>query len=108
LLAAGDTKGLERRLNLYLKAQRIPELVLQESVLKMDQHDCSGACGDAEEVLKANPEDVRAARIIVAAYAAQNEQRKAGDRLAEIVAYRPQIGSPAEPAGGLVHEHRSA
>jgi tetratricopeptide (TPR) repeat protein len=56
----------------------------------MDQHDCSAARDDAEEVLKANPEDVRTARIIAAAYAVQNEQRKAGDRLAEIVAYRPK------------------
>lgn len=90
LLGTGETKEAKETLDRALAIQRAPELVLQSAVLKMRQRDYSGARLDAEEVLKANPEDVRAARLVVGGYAGEHEDRKAVQRLNEMVAYRPK------------------
>jgi Tfp pilus assembly protein PilF len=63
--------------------------VLQDGVLKLLEKNYDGARAAANEVLSGNPEEVRAARLIVDSYAAQNELPRAGKRLLEIVAARP-------------------
>ena len=53
------------------------------------EKDYAGARAAADEVLAKNPEDVRAARLIMDSYAAQKQLPKAGDRLLQLVAARP-------------------
>jgi tetratricopeptide (TPR) repeat protein len=108
LLAAANVEEARRQLDRELSARRLPELVLQNAVLKLRQHDYSGARKDAEEVLQASPEDVRAARIVVDSFVAQKEHAKAEARLAQIAANRPKsaalqdlLGQWYEDAGRL-------
>jgi len=90
LLEAGDAKEARVYLDQALRVSRNPQLKLQDAVLKMQQHDFAGARMDAEEALKADPGDVRAARIVVGAYVGLNQQPQALQRLKDMVAFRPK------------------
>jgi tetratricopeptide (TPR) repeat protein len=90
LMEAGNSRTVTAILERALQANRNPELLLQRAVLTMEQRDYTRARGDAEEMLQRNPEDLRAARIVVSTYLAQDESDKALRRLTEIVAYRPK------------------
>ncbi len=89
LLGLRNTKEARANLDAALQVARLPELVLQDGVLRLMENDYDGARAAANEVLAKNPEDVRAARVIVDSYAAQKQLPKAGERLAQLVAARP-------------------
>jgi len=99
LLFLGRTKEVKTILDQALRYGRFPELVLQDAVLKMKAGDYAGARTDAEEVLQQNPEEARAARIVVDSYVAQNQNAKAGERLAQMVAAHPQSAALQGLAG---------
>jgi tetratricopeptide (TPR) repeat protein len=90
LLAMGDTQQAKAMLQPALQIRRVPQLVLQEAVVKMQERDFAGARIAADEALRGDPGDVRAARILVGAYVGLDQQSKALERLKEIVAYRPK------------------
>jgi tetratricopeptide (TPR) repeat protein len=90
LLKAGETQQLRASLDRILSSTRLPEFVLQDALLKLRQGDYTGARLAAEEVLRANPEDVRAAGAVARSLNAQNQRVKALQRLEEIVAARPK------------------
>ena len=89
LMGLHNTKEARTNLDAALRVARLPELVLQDGVLRLMENDYDGARSAANEVLAKNPEEVRAARVIVDSYAAQKQLPKAGERLAQIVAARP-------------------
>ena len=89
LLALGDSARVRQALDRVLRIGRVPDLVLQDAIVRMMVRDYAGARAAAEEVLSANPEDARAARIVTDSYAAQGDGRKALERLTQIVAARP-------------------
>jgi len=89
LIELHQTKEARGSVEEALRVGRFPGLVLQDGVLKLLEKNYDGARAAANEVLSGNPEEVRAARLIVDSYAAQNELPRAGKRLLEIVAARP-------------------
>ena len=90
LLFLGRTKEAKANLDQAFRYGRYPELVLQDAIIKMQDRNYAGARANAEEVLKQNATEARAARIIVDSYVAQNQSAKAGERLAQIVAAHPE------------------
>jgi tetratricopeptide (TPR) repeat protein len=89
LMALHNTKEVRTSLDAALRVARVPELVLQDGVLRLMENDYDGARAAANEVLAKNPEEVRAARVIVDSYTAQKQLSKAGERLTQLVAARP-------------------
>jgi tetratricopeptide (TPR) repeat protein len=89
LMELQNTKEARANLNEAMRFGRLPELLLQDGVLRMLEKDYDGARAAANEVLSANPEEVRAARLIVDCYAAQKQMPKAGESLLQLVAARP-------------------
>ena len=79
-------RGVERGLALG----RYPELVLQQGLAKMNMRDFAGARANAEELLRLDPDDIRAARLLVDSYAVQNQTAAAIARLRVLVEMRPQ------------------
>lgn len=90
LLGAGETKELRSVLDQTLRIRRLPELVIQDAVLRMQQGDWAGARADAEEAVKNNPEDIRGLRLLADSYLAQKQPAKAEERLKTIVDAHPQ------------------
>jgi len=107
LMENGNSQAVAAILDRALQANRNPELLLQRAVLKMEQRDYVGGRVDAEEILKQNPEDLRAARLVVSAYLAQGESGKALQRLTEIVAYRPKSAPLQYFLGQWYLQHRN-
>jgi len=89
LLMSNRNQELRVALDQQLRLVRLPEFVLQDALLKLREHDYSGARDRAEEVLRDNPEDPSAARVIADTYFAQKQSGKAVGRLRELVAARP-------------------
>ncbi len=93
LLATNATTEVEAELKHDLQAGRVPELVTQEAVLKMMQHDLPAARAAADEVLKSRPDDVRAVEVIVNSYAAEKQPEKAMAILQQLTAEQPKSAS---------------
>jgi tetratricopeptide (TPR) repeat protein len=90
LLGAGETKELRSVLDQALRIKRLPELVIQDAVLRMQQGDWAGARADAEEAIKDNPEDIRGPRLLADSYLAQKQPAKAEERLKAMAEVHPQ------------------
>ncbi len=99
LIAAGQTAEARAILDRALRIRRFPELVIQHAVLRMQDNDYSGARADAEEAIKDNPADVRAARLLADTYMAQKQPAKAEERLEAIVAAQPKSAPLANLLG---------
>jgi predicted Zn-dependent protease len=105
--------GVERGLALG----RYPELVVQQALAKMNMQDFTGARANAEELLRLDAEDIRAARLLFDSYAVQNQTAAAVARLRGLVETRPQsaplqtllgncllaLGKPEEARIALLH-----
>jgi Tfp pilus assembly protein PilF len=89
LMGLNNTKEARANLDQALRLGRFPELVLQDGVLKLMEKNYEGARVAAEEVLAKNPDEVRAAHLMIDSYAAQKQMPKAGERLVQLVAARP-------------------
>jgi tetratricopeptide (TPR) repeat protein len=101
LLTLSDVRTLRPTLDQLLKVGRLPELVLQDAVARMIEKDYSGARAAAEEVLRSQPEEPRAVRVIADAYLAQNRPQQAVQRAAEIAAAHPK-SAPLQLALGQI------
>ena len=99
LLALNKYKELRLSLDRTLAVQRHPELVLQESYLRLRSQDYAGARAAADEVLRRNPEEARAAEIIAESYAAQKEMVSAVGRLSELASGHPKSAPLQELLG---------
>jgi tetratricopeptide (TPR) repeat protein len=90
LFATGKFKEERGILDQVLPAGRYPDLLIQDGVLRMRDGDYAGARAAADEVLRRNPEDVRAARILADSYVAEKQPLKAIGRLTELVQGHPK------------------
>ena len=97
LLGVGETKELRSVLDEALRVRRVPELVIQDGVLRLQQADYSGAIADAEEAIKNN--DLRGARLLAGAYMVQKQPAKAEERLKELIAAHPKSATLANLLG---------
>ena len=89
LLAINDLASLRASLEAGLRGGRDPSLVVQLALLQMSGREYAAARASAEEVLKSDPRDLRAARIMAESYLAQNQPVKALERLTQLAAAAP-------------------
>ena len=95
LLALGQKAEARKGIDQVLAAGHIPDGLLQDAALKLDQKDYSGARASAEEVLKLNPEDTRALNLLVQSYTALG-QKAAGFEKAREYAVRQPASAPVQ------------
>jgi len=89
LMALGKAQELRTVLDQTLAQERVPELVLQDALLKQASGDYAGARASAEEVLKQNAEDPTAVLLVADSYLAQKQPDRALARLSQMVAALP-------------------
>jgi tetratricopeptide (TPR) repeat protein len=90
LLAAEDQVEARKQLDQALEIGRVPDLLLQDAVLKTMQKNLPAARASLEEVLKAAPERVEAWRLLVQIYAAEKQVAKVVPRLREAIDRNPK------------------
>lgn len=83
LLAVGDGGAARRGIDQALSAQKTPNLLLQDALLKLSQKDMAGARAAAEEVLRGNPGDARALSIVASSYLMQKQSAEAIQKVRE-------------------------
>ena len=93
LRATGDRVQMRAGVDEGLAVARTPDLLLQDAALKLDQNNYAGARVSLDEVLRSNPEDLRALDMLARTWLAQKEPATAVQKIREFVNRRP--GSPA-------------
>jgi tetratricopeptide (TPR) repeat protein len=90
LLALGNKPEARKGIDQVLAVRKLPDALLQEAVLKMDQKDYAGARAAAEEVLGQRPEDTRALRLVLESYTAQKQLAQGMQRVRAHAAAQPK------------------
>ncbi len=115
LLNLGNTAEARNRIAEALRLARSPEFVLQEGIAKFLDRDYNGAQADAEQVLRSEPANLRAARLLVDAYAGRKQLPKAVEQVRLLASQNPKepnlqvylaqlllaVGNPPEARGVL-------
>jgi tetratricopeptide (TPR) repeat protein len=90
LLALGDTEEAGKGIDQGLKQGRVPDLLLQDALRKYKRQDFNGARQCLEEILKANPEDMRALSVLTAMLYQRRQVPELLQRVRASVAARPK------------------
>lgn len=90
LLALGRFEEARTAVDAGLQSSKLPDLVLQKGLVKLNLRDPKGARSIAEEMLAEHPDYVPAARLLADSYAAEKQIPKAIESLRELTRKRPQ------------------
>jgi Tfp pilus assembly protein PilF len=90
LLALGSGDELRQGIDRGLGKARVPDLVLQQGTLKFLSGDYAGSRPLLEELLRQNPEEVRALEALARGYAAQKQDAVALRKIREYASMRPK------------------
>ncbi len=115
LIGAGDADGARKLVEALLAHTKTPDLLLQDAVLKAAAKNWTGARTAAEEILDANPKDLRALRLLAGVYAAQKQIAAGTEKLKQYATRSPnsppvqilyarwllEAGHPAEARAAL-------
>src|ERR1017187_2003186 len=88
LMANGDP-GARKAVETALAAARVPETLLQDAVIKLRAGNLAGARDDLEQVLKIDPEDLRALSTLVQIHISQKQPAAALEKIRQCVVLRP-------------------
>lgn len=89
LMANGD-QNARKNVDTTLGAAKMPETLLQDAVLKLRGGNTAGARENLEQILKADPSDLRALSTLVQIYSGQKQSNAALDKIKQSVAQRPK------------------
>jgi tetratricopeptide (TPR) repeat protein len=102
LLTLGQKTEARKGIDQVLARGKIPEALVQDATLKLDQKDYTGARASAEEALKGNPEEVRALKVLVGTYAAQKQFPAGVQKAREYALRQPKSASVQQYLGQLL------
>ena len=102
LLALGDKEAARKGIDRVLAAGKMPEALLQDGAMKLDQKDYAGARKSIEEALGRTPEDVRALFMLVQSYAALKQTAEAAQILREYALKQPKSPAVQEYLGRVL------
>ena len=93
LMAEGESREFRAGIDRALSMGRGPEPLLQDAVWRMQQRDYSGAGATAREILKTDPENVRALQTLAESFAAEKRPMDALKAVGEYASQRPKSPS---------------
>lgn len=102
LLALGDKAAARQGIDRVLAAGKVPEALLQDGAMKLEQKDYAGARKSIEEALGKTPEDVRALFMLVQSYAAQKQTAEAVQFMREYAQKQPKSPAVQEYLGRVL------
>ena len=90
IIGVGDVTQARKVVDRALAVSKDPQLLLQDATLKIAARDFRGARTSLEQVLQADPEDLRALGLLAQSYVAENQRPAATQRIRQIAQQRPQ------------------
>jgi tetratricopeptide (TPR) repeat protein len=100
LMAGGNKEEARRGIDRALASSRVSDALLQDAVLKIDGKDYSGARASAEEILRKDPADTRALRVLYDSYAALKQETAGLSKVREYAAKQPNAAAVQQFLGG--------
>jgi tetratricopeptide (TPR) repeat protein len=102
LLALGRKAEARKGIDSVLTSGKVPEALVQDAVIKLDQRDYDGARRSAEEALSKTPGDTRALVALVDSYTAQKQTVAAVQRMREYALNQPASASVQQFLGQIL------
>ena len=102
LWASDDLLELRKGIEQGLATARIPDLLIQDGLLKLRQGDPKGARASVDEALRLDPTDLRALDIIRQSYVSQKQAQAAVQKVREYVARSPRSAPAQEFLGSVL------
>ncbi len=102
LLALGKKEDARKGIDRVLNAAKVPEALLQDATVRLDQKDYAGARKSIEEALGKTPDDVRALFVLVQSYAAQKQTAEAVQIMKEYALKQPKSAAVQQYLGQLL------
>jgi putative PEP-CTERM system TPR-repeat lipoprotein len=90
LLRLNRRAELRQSVDLALKAARVPDLLVQDAVLKLQARNFTGAQSSLDEALNQDPENTAALEVLVRMYTAQRKLPEAIRKIQACVAKQPK------------------
>ena len=90
VIASGDRGTARKVLDYALPRVKTTELLLQDAFLKLAAKDLAGASASLDQVIKVDPEDMRALSLLTQISIAQNQRQAATETIRQLVAKHPQ------------------
>jgi tetratricopeptide (TPR) repeat protein len=105
MLFSGDEAGARKELDAGLAVARVPDLLLPDASLKMAHKDYAGAQAAVEEILRQNPVDLRALRLLLDNFSAQKKDPEAERRLTALASQQPKSAPIQQLLGEWMLKH---
>jgi tetratricopeptide (TPR) repeat protein len=102
LLASGDLQGLRKGIDQGLAKTRTRDLLLQDALLKLRQMNDSSARASLLEILKRNPEDLDAVKVLIGSYASKKQLPAAIVEVRALLSRRPKSAPLQYQLGALL------
>lgn len=102
LLALGKKEEARKGIDRVLAAGKVPEALLQDAVMKLDQKDYAGARKSIEEALNRAPEDTRALFALVESYTGQKQPAAAVQIMREYALKQPKSAAVQQYLGQIL------
>jgi tetratricopeptide (TPR) repeat protein len=105
LMDAGRESEARTTIDRMLLGSRLPEVILQDAVLRARTQDFAGAKTGAETVLKEQPHEVRALELLFRVSLAEKRPNEGLDRIRRHASAHPDIAPVQMIAGRLEQKH---
>jgi tetratricopeptide (TPR) repeat protein len=102
LLALRNKEEARKGIDRVLTAGKVPEALLQDAVMKLDQKDYAGARKSIEEALTRTPQDTRALFALVQTYAGQKQAAEAVQIMREYALKQPKSAAVQQYLGQIL------
>ena len=102
LLALGKKEEARKGIDRVLAAGKVPEALLQDAALKVDQKNYAEARKSIDEALARTPEDVRSLSVLVQSYAAQKQTAEAVRIMRDYALKQPKSAAVQDYLGQIL------
>ena len=107
LLALNDTEEAQRLIQAGLAVTRSPELLIQDTWVKIKEKNYAAARAAVDEALQKAPSDQRALEALAALYSVQKQPIALEQRLRDYAAKEPNVATVQEFVGNWFLSHNS-
>jgi tetratricopeptide (TPR) repeat protein len=102
LIALGQISDARKGVDELLKSGKVPDALLQDAILKLNQKNNAASRSLANEVLKQNPGDTRALSVLAQSYSLEKQTDAGLQKVQEYAAQQPSMAPVQQFLGQLL------
>jgi tetratricopeptide (TPR) repeat protein len=102
LMVLGEAADARQGVDALLGVGKVPDALLQDAILRLNQKDNTRSRALLEEVLRQNPADTRALNVLVQSYKTENQMPAGLQKVRDYAGQRPSLAPVQQFAGFLL------